>query len=183
MISAIKLDGETSHPDKEKWCVADAEGSYTRALLLGEITQLSMSTKRSRARRHSISSLEEAAKKAAQEPSDSTKTAPAIMPTTVQQAEIVTVSAGDARYGKAKKRPLPIDADSLISDANPAKKFAMLAAAGGLSMEDLLKNAALQTTQAGEGADQQYLFLPGGSYTKERAMSVPCCKVGDACKL
>lgn len=114
-----------------------------------------MSTKRSRARRHSISSLEEAAKKAVQEPSDST------MPTTTQHAEIV--SAVDARYGKAKKRPLPIDA-SLASDVNPAKKFAMLA--GGLSMEDLLKNAALQTP--GEGADQ-YLFLPGGSY-KERAI-------------
>ncbi len=127
-------------------------------MLLGEITQLlSMSTKRSRVRRHSISSLEEAAKKAAQEPSDST----AIMPTTTLQAETVS-AASDARYGKAKKRPLQIDSASLASDVNPAKKFAMLAGAhGGLSMEDLLKNAALQTP--GEGADQQYLFLPGGS--------------------
>ena len=114
-----------------------------------------MSTKRSRARRHSISSLEEAAKRAAQEPSDST----AIMPTTTQQAETVMSAASDARFGKAKKRPLPIDPTSLASDVNPAKKFAMLA--GGLSMEDLLKNAAQQTP--GEGADQQYLFLPGGS--------------------
>ena len=123
------------------------------SMLLGEVTQISMSTKRSRARRHSISSLEEAAKKAAQEPSDSIKIA-ATMPTTTQHAGMM--SAGDARYGKAIKRPLPIDA-SLASDVSSTKKFAMLA--GGLSVEDLLKNTSPQTPGGGD----QYLCLPGGT--------------------
>ena len=105
-----------------------------------------MSTKRSRVRRHSISSLEEAAKKVAQEPiivTDSTK-----MPST-QNAEMFS----NARYGNARKRPLPIDV-SLASDISPAKRFALLP--GGLSMEDLLKNA---TPTAG---GDQCLCLPGG---------------------
>ena len=122
-------------------------------MLLGEITELSMSTKRSRVRRHSISSLEEAAKKAAQEPTDS-KTAMGI---TVNAAEMLATSGSS----NARKRPLPLDA-SHTNDVSQAKRLALLT--GGLSMEDLLKNAAVAPTHA-LGGDPQYLCLPGGTDT------------------
>ena len=92
-------------------------------------------------RRHSFSSLEEAARKIAQDP----KVSEAAAPTTAAAAGC-----------NMRKRQLPIDA-ALANDANPAKKIALMS--GGLTMEELLKNAPSMTPGAG---GDQYLCLPGG---------------------
>ena len=122
-------------------------------MLLGEITQHhSMSTKRGRVRRHSISSLEEAAKKVAQEPSSGEATG--------MMSTHMLGSLGEAgKYLKFdRKRPLPLDA---ASDMSPAKKIALLT--GGVTMEDLLKNTAPSAaTSAQSSGGDQYLCLPGG---------------------
>lgn len=123
-------------------------------LLGGEIREeLPMSTKRNRTRRHSFSSLEEAARKIAQEPKVSETAACAVnMP-----AEQLLSARGSGVAGyNSRKRPLPIDA-ALANDANPAKKFAMMS--GGLTMEELLKSGPSVTQTAG---GDQFLCLPGG---------------------
>ena len=125
-------------------------------LLGGEIIQeLPMSAKRNRTRRHSFSSLEEAARKIAQEPKVNSEAA-VNMPT----EQFILSARGRDASGVAgynsRKRPLPIDSD-LANDANPAKKFAMVS--GGLTMEELLKSTPSVTPPAG---GEQYLCLPGG---------------------
>ena len=110
-----------------------------------------MSTKRGRVRRHSISSLEEAAKKVAKE-SASEPSQTDTMPS-VQNEQSMHAEGHNPR-----KRPLPFDhAASLANDMSPAKKFAILT--GGLTMEDLLKSAPAQGHATG---GDQYLCLPGG---------------------
>ena len=123
---------------------------HTARMLLGEITQHhSMSTKRGRVRRHSISSLEEAAKKVAQEPSSAEATMPSF-----SEAGKYTIMSQD----RSRKRPLPVDAAS--DSMSPAKKIALLT--GGVTMEDLLKNAPSSGTSVASSGGDQYLCLPGG---------------------
>ena len=116
-------------------------------LLVHPAIQQPMSTKRNRVRRHSISSLEEAAKKVSKEPAN--ERAESTMPISQQN---------DQTLRSARKRPLPIDAAAaaaLANDLSPAKKVALLA--GGLTMEDLLKSAPVHAT-----GGEHYLCLPGG---------------------
>lgn len=132
-------------------------------MLLGEDTQHSMSTKRGRVRRHSISSLEEAAKRVAQENAIDATTpggAATIMPSRQNELMMMQIRGAsatqqDEKYYNARKRPLPLDA----SDTSPAKKIALLG--GGVTMEELLRNAqpAAATTS---GDEPQHLCLPSG---------------------
>ena len=120
-------------------------------LLVDPGFQQPMSTKRGRVRRHSISSLEEAAKKVAKESASEPSTS--TMPSLQNEQNL------HAEGHNPRKRPLPFDhTASLANEMSPAKKCAMLT--GGLTMEDLLKNAPAHAT----GGDQ-YLCLPGGKET------------------
>ena len=152
MLSRTYCVGENTQRQKRK-------ERFRWDRMLGEITQRPMSTKKSRVRRHSISSLEEAAKKVAQEP-----VTEATMPSTQNASSGSFEQTSDRRYN-ARKRPLPIDA-SIANDISPAKKFALLA--GGLTMEDLVKNAP-----ATAGGDQ-YLCLPGGERHVNTLSHVGC---------